>query len=66
LERLAELIKWDRDLAEAVLEGRIPAHLATMIMLEERGYYRGEFGALLYQVDVWIQQRIDPTEDVSR
>jgi hypothetical protein len=66
LERLAEVIAWDRDLAEAVLDGTVPAHVATMIMREERGYYRGEFGALRYQVDVWVQRRIDPTEDVSR
>ncbi len=66
LERLAEVIAWDLGLGEAVLDGTVPAHVATMIMREERGYYRGEFGALLYQVDVWIQRRIDPTEDVSR
>ena len=66
LERLAELIQWDRDSADAVAAGRQPLHKATMIMFEARGFYSGEFGALRYQVDVWVQQRIDPTEDVSR
>jgi hypothetical protein len=34
--------------------------------LNERGYYEGTFGALRYQGDVRVQQRIDPTADVRR
>ena len=66
MERLAEMIEWDRQLADAVLTGDTPIHKAIMIMLNERGYYDGEFGALRYQGDVWVQERIDPTEDVGR
>jgi hypothetical protein len=65
-ERLAELFRWDRDLAECVLEGRMAAHVACMVMFQERGYYNGEFGALRYQLDAMVQRRIDPTVDVSR
>lgn len=49
-----------------MFHGRTAAYVANMIMLEERGCYAGEFGALRYQVGMWIRQRIDPTEDVSR
>ena len=64
LEQLADMIEWDRPLADAVLTGHMPIHKAIMIMLNERGYYEGEFGALRYQGDVWVQERIDLTEDV--
>jgi hypothetical protein len=66
MERLAEMIEWDRPMADAVLTGHTPIHKAIMIMLNERGNYEGEFGALRYQGDVWVQERIDPTEDVRR
>jgi hypothetical protein len=66
MERLAEMIEWDRALADAVLTGHTPIHKAIMIMLNERGYYDGEFGALRYQADVWVQERLDPTVDVRR
>ena len=66
MERLAEMIEWDRALADEVRTGHTPVHKAIMIMLNERGYYEGEFGALRYQGDVWVQQRIDAVEDVRR
>jgi len=66
LERLAKMIEGDRSLADSVLTGRTPIHKAIMINLSERGYYEGEFGALRYQGDVWVQQRIDAVEDVRR
>jgi hypothetical protein len=66
MERLAEMIEWDRALAHTVLSGHTPIHKAIMIMLNERGYYEGEFGALRYQGDVWVQKRIDPMVDVRR
>jgi hypothetical protein len=64
MERLAEMIEWDRHMANAVLTDHMPIHKAIMIMLNERGYYEGEFGALRYLADVWVQARIDPTDDV--
>src|ERR1700688_1865812 len=66
MERLAEMIEWDARMAEDVIAGRMPLHKSIMIMLNERGYYEGEFGALRYHGDVWVQERIDPTEDVRR
>jgi hypothetical protein len=66
LEHLADMIEWDSPLADSVLTGRTSIHKAIMINLSERGYYEGEFGALRYQGDVWVQQRIDAKEDVRR
>jgi hypothetical protein len=60
MDHLAEMIKWNRRLANDVLAGRVHIHLAIMNMLGARGYYDGEFGVLRYQVDVWAQKRIDP------
>jgi hypothetical protein len=37
-----------------------------MTMLRERGYYDGEFDALRYQADVWVQKRIDLGKDLRR
>ncbi|MGO9594648.1 MAG: hypothetical protein ACLQFF_06795 [Steroidobacteraceae bacterium] len=66
LERLAEMIERDRPLDDSVLTGRTLIHKAIMINLSERGYCECEFGALRYQGDVWVQQRIDAVEDVRR
>ncbi len=66
LAHLGELIEWDRLLAAAVLIGHTPIHKATMIMLNERDNYEGEFGALRFQGDVCVQERIDPMEDVRQ
>ena len=37
-----------------------------MTMRFETGQYEGEAGDLLYGFDVWIQEHIDPFEDVRR
>jgi hypothetical protein len=66
LERLAELIEWDDFVACQVIDGAAPFHRSVMEMRLETGQYDGAAGDLLYQKDVVIQARIDPTEDVSR
>jgi hypothetical protein len=66
LERLGEMIEWNRPLADAVLAGQIQAHRAIMMMLRQRGYYRGKFEALRYQGDQWVRRRIDRTVDARR
>jgi hypothetical protein len=49
-----------------LLTGHTPIHKAITIMLNERSYYEGEFGTLRYQEDVWVQERIDPMEEVRQ
>jgi len=66
LERFAEMIEWDLDVAVDVFAGRRLLHKSIMIMRQELGQYDGEFGELRYRADVWVQERIDPTEDVRR
>ena len=60
------MTEWELDMAEDVFAGRRPLHKCVMIMRNERGEYDGQFGRLRYEIDVWVQQRIDPTEDVRR
>jgi hypothetical protein len=37
-----------------------------MAMRQETGQYDAEDGDDLYEVDKWVQERIDPTVDVRR
>jgi hypothetical protein len=66
LERLEEMIEWDDYIAFQVIDGAEPFHKSMMMMRLETGQYDGAAGDALYQNDVKIQARIDPTEDVSR
>jgi hypothetical protein len=66
LDRLEEMIEWDDYIAARVADGTEPFHKSMMMMRLETGQYDGAAGDALYQKDVQIQARIDPTEDVSR
>jgi len=66
LERFAEVITWDDDMANAVIEGRELLHWTIMCMRHETGQYDGDDGEELYWVDCVHQERIDPTVDVRR
>jgi hypothetical protein len=64
--RFAEIIAWDRDIAEDIVDGNALFHLEVMSMRLYTGQYDAEDGDDLYEVDKWVQQRIDPTVDVRR
>jgi hypothetical protein len=66
LERFAEVITWDDDMAHAVIEGREQLHWTLMCMRHETHQYDGEDGDELYWVDCVHQERIDPMVDVKR
>jgi hypothetical protein len=66
LERFAELIRWDDDIARSVIDGGTQLHWAIMCMRLETCQYDGLAGEDLYWLDVMHQQRIDPTVDVRR
>jgi hypothetical protein len=66
LERFAEIVAWDDYVARQVIEGSAPLHFSMMVMRQETKQYEGELGGILYDADVWIQQQIDPSVDVSR
>jgi hypothetical protein len=66
LERFAEIIEWDSEIAEAIVEDGLPFHRQAMAMRHYTGQYDADNGGELYLVDAWVQWRIDPTVDVRR
>jgi len=66
LQCFAEVIAWDDNMAQAVIDGREQLHWTIMCMRHDTGQYDGDDGDELYLVDCVHQQRIDPTLDVRR
>jgi hypothetical protein len=67
LERFAELIRFDPDLAGAVMGcGPKDFHRAIMIMRSKTGRYLAEGGNVRLEVDQFIRRQLGQTEDVRR
>lgn len=66
MERFAEIIDWESETAAAIIEGTGLFHYNIMVMRHETGQYDVQDGDDLYEVDKWVQQRLDPTVDVGR
>ena len=66
MERFAEIIQWEHEIAEDIIEGKALFHFQIMVMRQETGQYDAEGGDLLYEVDRLVQRRLDPTVDVRR
>jgi hypothetical protein len=64
-ERFAEILAWDRGMADRVFYGKDHLRLVVMMMRSETGRYEGAYGRLLHWVDALAMKRIDPTVDTT-